>query len=176
MGDTLERAKELFTAYYGSYFQMHRAGHYEEYKTYDITKETEADWITEMIAQRTKELSIRDWNAVLELLSIAKNNGDSRILDNVISFTERHLMSSDSIVKLMYAENIIEIIKSVRDKSSIALLHKSYKVTALLLQDIVAKPLIIDPGHELALFNLRDKKALNQRAQNNIDVIKSFLE
>ncbi|NIK80037.1 hypothetical protein FHS15_005221 [Paenibacillus castaneae] len=175
MEDHNERAKELFAAYYGSYFQMHRAGYYNEYQKYEISKDTEAIWLEEMIVQRTSELSIRSWEAVHQLLSIAKNNPDSRILDAVISFTTRHLMSSDSVVKLMYAENIIEIIKLVKGKCTIEQLHEACKVTALLLEDIIAKPLIIDPGHELILFQIKDKRALNLRAKNNIDLIKGLL-
>ena len=34
MENEWQRAKELFTIYLGSSFQMHREGDYEEYKTY----------------------------------------------------------------------------------------------------------------------------------------------
>jgi hypothetical protein len=170
-----QRAKELFNAYFGSYFQMHRDGKYEEYKTYQVTKETETEWLEESIAKYTAELSIRNWDAVAQLLSIAKNFPDSRILDHVIAFTSRHLMSSDSIVKLMYAEHIVAIIKLVKDKCATEQLHNAYKVTALLLEDIISKPLIIDPGHELHDFQIKDKKSLNNRAAKSIELIKEML-
>lgn len=167
--------KELFTLYFGSYFQMHRDGKLEEYKSYNISKEEEAGWLEELIAKYTGELSIRSWDAVIGLLSVAKNYPDSRILSNVISFASRHVMSSDSIVKLMYAENIIAIIKLVSNKCSTEQLHYAYKVTALILEDIISKPLIIDPGHELHEFQLKDKKSLNNRASKSIEVIKEML-
>lgn len=175
MDDTKQRAKELFTSYFGSYFQMHRDGKYEEYKSYDISKDAEAEWYEELIAKYTGELSIREWDAVLGLLSIAQNYPEGRILDHAISFTSRHVMSSDSIVKLMYAETNIEIIKLVKNKCSTELLHKAYKGTALILEDIISKPLIIDPGHELHLFHLKDKRSLNNRAAKSIEVIKEML-
>jgi hypothetical protein len=170
-----QRAKELFTSYFGSYFLMHRDGKYEEYQTYDVTKETETEWLEELIVKYTGELSIRNWDAVIQLWSLAKNFPDSRILDHVIAFTSRHLMSSDSIVKLMYAEHIILIIKLVKDKCSTDQLHNAYKVTALLLEDIISKPLIIDPGHELQDFQIKDKKSLNNRAAKSIELIKEML-
>lgn len=175
MDQTLQRAKELFTSYFGSYFQMHRDGKYEEYKTYQVTKETEAEWLEESIAKYTAELSIRNWDAIALLLSIAKNFPDSRILDNVIAFASRHLMSSDSIVKLMYAEHSVAIMKLVKDKCSTEQLHHAYKVTALILEDIISKPLIIDPGHELHDFQIKDKKSLNNRAAKSIELIKEML-
>ncbi|WP_053375884.1 hypothetical protein [Paenibacillus sp. FJAT-27812] len=175
MDQQAQRAKELLTSYYGSYFQMHRDGKYEEYKTYDVAKETETEWLEELIVKFDGELSIRNWDAVIQLWSLANNFPDSRILDHVIAFTDRHLMSSDSIVKLMYAEHIILIIKLVKDKSSTEQLHNAYKVTALLLEDIIAKPLIIDPGHELQHFQIKDKKSLNNRAAKSIELIKEML-
>ncbi|WP_155971643.1 hypothetical protein [Paenibacillus sp. Soil522] len=154
---------------------MHRDGKLEEYKSYNISKEEEAGWFEEMIAKYTGELSIRSWDPVIGLLTVAKNYPDSRILDNVITFASRHVMSSDSIVKLMYAENIIAIIKLVSNKCSTEQLHRAYKVTALILEDIISKPLIIDPGHELHEFHLKDKRSLNNRASKSIEVIKEML-
>lgn len=176
MDHNIQRAKELFTCYFGNYFQMHLNGKFEEYKSFNISKEEEAEWHEELIAKYAGELSIRSWDAVIGLLSVAKNYPKSRILDHVISFTSRHVMSSDSIVKLMYAENIIEIIKLVSNKCSTEQLHNAYKVTALILEDIISKPLIIDPGHELHEFNLKDKKSLNNRAAKRIEVIREMLE
>lgn len=175
MVDTNSRAQELFTAYYGNYFQMHRAGELEEYKSYEIAKETETAWYDVMIAKNASELSIRNWDAVLELLSIAKNYPDPIIVEHVMAFANRHVKSSDSIVKLMYAENMIEIIKLVRSKASTELLHQAYKSAAQLLDDVMSSALIIDPGHDLKSLNLKDKKSLNHRAAINIEMIKEML-
>ncbi|OMF24860.1 hypothetical protein BK133_22470 [Paenibacillus sp. FSL H8-0548] len=175
MSEGLLRAKELFTPVFGNYFQMHRLGTLEEYKSFDITKDVETAWFDEMIANDVLELSIRNWDAVLHLLSVAKNYPDSKILEQVVAFASRHIMSSDSIVKLMYAENIIEIIKLVKLQSSTELLHQAYKAAAQILDDIILKPLIIDPGHELQLFDLKDKRSLNLRATKGIEAIKELL-
>jgi len=175
MEDTNRRAQQLFNAYYGSYFQMHREGKLEEYKSYEVSKETELEWYDEMIAQNARELSIRNWDAVLQLVSIAKNYPAVIILEHVISFANRHVRSSDSIVKLMYAENMIELIKLVKNNANIELLHQAYKSTATLLDDVISSALIIDPGHDLKSLNVKDKKSLNHRAAKNIDAIKEML-
>jgi len=114
LDDKILRAKKLFTSYDGSTFHMYREGQLEEYKQYNISKELEVDWFKELIAQYTQELSIKDWNAVFRLDSIASNYQDESILKNVLSFASRNVMSSDSIVKLMYAERIIEIINKTK--------------------------------------------------------------
>ena len=175
MAEQATRAKQIFTGHYGNYFQMHREGNYEEYKTYEITKEQEAAWYAELIEMNVNRLSIRNWDAVIQLLLVAKNHPDSHILERIIAFASRHVMSSDSIVKLMYAEHIIEIIKLVKSKAEIELLHRAYKTAAQILDDIMSKPLIVDPGHDLQSLGLKDKRSLNQRAGKNIEVIKELL-
>ncbi|WP_139998661.1 hypothetical protein [Paenibacillus paridis] len=171
----MQRAKELFTDYFGNYFQMHKNGLLEEYKTYEVTKEAETQWYEEMIANEVKKLSIRNWDAALQCVSISKNYPDSKIVEQIVAFASRHVMSSDSMVKLMYAELIIEIIKLVKAHTATELLHKAYKETAIILEDIISKPLIIDPGHELHVFGLKDKRSLNLRAANSIESIKALL-
>ncbi|RKP57974.1 hypothetical protein D7Z26_00200 [Cohnella endophytica] len=173
MDDQLIRAKELFTSYDGSTLHMYREGQLEEYKQYNIPKQLEIDWFNELINQYTQELSIKDWNAVYRLDSIANHYKDERILRNVVAFTSRNVMSSDSIVKLMYAEGIIEIINKTKDQIQNDLRTEAYKTTYLILEDIINKPLIIDPGHELENYNLKDKKSLNDRAKRSIEKIKN---
>ena len=175
MENEWQRAKELFTIYLGSSFQMHREGDYEEYKTYNVPKELEVIWFNELIDQFSKELSIMDWNAISKLELIAKIHLEPRIIENVTQFASRHIMSADSIVKLMYAENIIRLTKLFKKVIPKELLYKAYQTAVQILEDIISKPLVIDPGHELQQFNLRDKRSLNNRARVNIEEIKEEL-
>lgn len=175
MEDHLSIARRLFAEYYGNYFQMNRAGHYEAYRGYQITKEQETKWYEELIAQNVGELSIRNGDALAELVSISRNKPDCHILHHVITFAARHVMSSDSIVKLMYAENIIGIVKLVRNNAETELLHRAFKTAADLLDDIMTKPLIVDPGHDLQSLGLKDKRGLNLRASKSIAMIKELL-
>jgi Xaa-Pro aminopeptidase len=173
--DQFERAKELFVLYHGNTLQMYRAGVLEQYKHFDVQQPAEKQWFEELVEKYTKELSIRDWTAADNLAQLASSYKDKAILENVVSFVSRHLMSSDSIVKLMYAERIIEIVKRLKKEIAIELVHKAYKAAAIILEDIMIKPLIVDPGHELANYNLTDKKSLNNRAKKSIEEIKNDL-
>ena len=106
---------------------------------------------------------------------IAKIHLEPRIIENVTQFASRHIMSADSIVKLMYAENIIRLTKLFKKVIPKELLYKAYQTAVQILEDIISKPLVIDPGHELQQFNLRDKRSLNNRARVNIEEIKEEL-
>lgn len=169
----MERAKELFLQHFGSFMSMRREGVYEAYKQFEIDREVENEWINECIDSCTKQLSIRDWEAASSLLAIVKVHSDERVLQNVVAFVMKQLMSADSIVKLMYAEHLIEMVKAIRPTISDAIRFESYEAALYLLEDIIKKPLVIDPGHELSLFKLRDKRSLNNRAQISIDTIKN---
>jgi hypothetical protein len=173
--DEQQRAKEIFTSYLGSFIHMYREGVLEEYKGYDIAKQTEIEWFDEMMDSFTKELSIMNWNGVFRLEALARNYPNPMILENVAAFASRHLMSADSLVKLVFAEKLIELIKLFKKEVSLELLYKAYKSTIEILEDTITKPLILDPGHELDQFNLKDKKALNIKARRNIDELKEFI-
>ncbi|OPA73813.1 hypothetical protein BVG16_27435 [Paenibacillus selenitireducens] len=175
MDNQLLRAKELFTSYHGSTLHMYREGDLEEYREYNIPKDMEIEWFKEMIDQYTRELSIRDWNAVEHLDLIADHYPDASILKNIESFASRNVMSSDSIVKLMFAEKMIDIIKKTKKHIPEELLIEAYKTTYIILNEIMNKPLIIDPGHELEQYNLKDKKSLNNRAKRSIENLKNEL-
>ncbi|QYR21938.1 hypothetical protein KZ483_02560 [Paenibacillus sp. sptzw28] len=175
MDDQNRRAQELFNYYHGSFVHMHREGNLEEYRSYGISKETEIEWFKELIRTYTVKLSIRDWDAVNSLGLISSNYQDKSILENVVSFTQKHVMSSDSVVKLMYAESIIRILKTCRKVISNDLLFDACRVVVRILEDIVSGPLILDPGHELTDLALKDKRSLNSRAQKDIEEIKSIL-
>ncbi|MFC4775174.1 hypothetical protein ACFO9Q_00065 [Paenibacillus sp. GCM10023252] len=175
MTEQAERAKELYIQYYGSFVQMHRDGLYEEFKSYDVPESLQIEWGQEMIEQHSRELSIRNWDAVSALQLIAMNVKHVLIIENIIVFTSRHLMSSDSIVRLMYAERMMAIIKQLRPIMPQPLLLRSLKETVTILENIIAQPLIVDPGHELSNYGLKDKRALNLRAKSNVDAIMDSL-
>ncbi|OCT12285.1 hypothetical protein A8709_31110 [Paenibacillus pectinilyticus] len=171
----LARAKDIFTQYQGNTIQMHRAGLLETYKAFEISKETEHQWAKELIDRYISELSIRDWEAFSRLASLARDFKDIRILTNVVSFVSKHIMSSDSLVKLMVAESMIEMLTCLKTAITQDILYESLQITKRILDDIMSKPLILDPGHELAAFNLRDKKSLNLRANRSVEALRGLL-
>ncbi|KGE18049.1 hypothetical protein [Paenibacillus wynnii] len=175
MDEQAQGAKELFALYYGSLLHMHREGKSEEYRSYNISKEIEIEWFQEMIEKHSKDLSIRNWDAVASLSSIAKNYQDSSMVEKVASFAARNIMSADSIVKLMFAEGMVEIIRSNKKVLSKELLFKACKGTVEILEGIISLPLVIDPGHELEQFHIKDKRSLNSRAKQGVQAVMDIL-
>lgn len=62
-----ERAKQLYTNYYGSSFFMGREGDYEEYKQYNVPSELESQWRAERIAYLAGKLTPDDRDTVIAL-------------------------------------------------------------------------------------------------------------
>jgi hypothetical protein len=51
MEDSTQRAKELYTRFLGSSFNMHREGVLEEYKKFEILRETEIEWLNDVVVE-----------------------------------------------------------------------------------------------------------------------------
>lgn len=150
---------------------MHRGGVYTDYKQWDVPQELEQAWMDERIGQLTAGLSIMNWDAVDELTSIAKYHANPLIIAAVTAFASRQLMSADSMVRLVYAERLIELIKRYESIIPVDKLRETYQLTMNLLEDVVMKPLVLDPGHELQQYGLKDKRGLNLRVEKNKEEI-----
>lgn len=150
---------------------MHRGGVYTDYKQWDVPQELEQTWMDERIGQLTAGLSIMNWDAVDELTSIAKYHANPLIITAVTAFASRQLMSADSMVRLVYAERLIELIKRYESIIPVDKLRETYQLTMNLLEDVVMKPLVLDPGHELQQYGLKDKRGLNLRVEKNKEEI-----
>ena len=66
-GAAYERAKQLYTNYYGSSFSMGREDEYEEYAQYHVPPALERQWRAERIAYLTSKLSPDDRVTVIAL-------------------------------------------------------------------------------------------------------------
>lgn len=164
-------AKDLFVKHYGSAIQMHREGVYADYKRWDVPQELEEQWIGERIQQLSSELSIMNWDAVDELALIAKHRTEPSIIKAITAFASRQLKSADSMVRLVYAERLIELIKRYESSLPMDKLRETYQLTMDLLVDVATKPLVLDPGHELQQYGLKDKRGLNLRVEKNKEEI-----
>ncbi|MHA7579503.1 hypothetical protein ACX12E_03830 [Paenibacillus vandeheii] len=125
----------------------------------------------ERIGQLTSALSIMNWDAVDELTSIAKYHANPLIITAITVFASRQLTSADSMVRLVYAERLIELIKRYESIIPVDELREAYQLTMNLLEDVVTKPLVLDPGHELQQYGLKDKRGLNLRVEKNREEI-----
>lgn len=175
MPEQTQRAKELYTRFLGNFLNMHKQGLLEEYKSLEIPRELELEWLNEIAMEFSKQLSIRDWDAISAITVLSRSYQDSQIMENVSSFAARNIMSADSLVRLMYAEEMVDIIRSHKKVITKELLFHACKVAVQILEDVITQPLIIDPGHELKQLNLKDKRALNSRAQKSLEVVKELI-
>ncbi|CAI6079225.1 hypothetical protein [Cohnella sp. JJ-181] len=155
---------------------MYRAGVYEAYKAGQVPPETEALWLAELIEGYAGALSIRDWEAVSGLEAVAREHKDARAVHHTVKFAARHLMSADSAVKLIYAERLVAMLKALGGSLSTEALHEAIRTAKVVLDDVVAKPLILDPGHDLESLGIKDKRAMNQRAGTAVEALKALLD
>lgn len=175
MSDELQQAREIFTRYSGSLVQMHREGALKTYKEYDISRETEQQWFQEMADDYLQRLSIRDWDAVTALDTLSRHYQNPVIVDKIASFADRNIMSADSIVRLMYAEGLVGIVRAHKLLISRELLFSACRTAVLILENVIVQPLVIDPGHELQQLGLRDKRTLNSRAKKSIEEVEVLI-
>lgn len=171
MEDLSEQAHALFACYLGSAVQMHREGVLDQYKQYEIPRETEIEWFREIVVSCTQQLSIRDWEAVSRLEALSKNYQSPDIVENTASFASRNIMSADTIVRLMFAESLVGIIRANKAVISRELLFSACRTAVKILEAVIAQPLVIDPGHELQELGLKDKRSLNLRAKKSMDEV-----
>ncbi|WP_379161706.1 hypothetical protein [Paenibacillus sp. sgz5001063] len=175
MENNTEQARELFTRYLGSPIQMHREGVLQQYKQFEVGKETEQLWAEDLTAGYLQQLSIRDWEAVAALEALSKQYPNPVIVEKTVAFASRNLMSADSIVRLLFAENLVGIIRSHKKVLSREQLFSACRAAAELLQSVAGQPLVADPGHELEHLGLKDKRGLNSRAKRGIDEVEALL-
>jgi hypothetical protein len=175
MEEETRQAQEIFIRYLGSAVQMHREDALKQYQQYGIAREMELQWFQEMIVEWCGRLSIRDSEAVVRLEALSKHYQDPVIVDRTASFASRNLMSADSIVRLMYAEALVGIIRAHKMVITRELLFSACRVAVQLLESVVAQPLVTDPGHELQQLGLRDKRALNSRAKKTIEEVERLI-
>jgi len=175
MVEQVEAAKKLFIKYSGSMLDMHREGKFKEYKSFNISTEIEMQWFEEMINGYADNLSIRNWEAVTFLASISKNYQNNLMVEKVTSFALRNIMSADSVVRLMFAEGLMEIIRANKKVVTKDLLFKACRATVEILEGVITEPLVIDPGHELEQYQLKDKRSLNSRAKQDIEAVMEIL-
>lgn len=175
MTEQTQRAKELYSRFMGNFLNMHKEGFLKEYKSFEIPREIELEWLNELALEFSKQLSIRDWDAISTIEAISRNYQDSWVVEKVSSFASRNILSADSMVRLMYAEKLVEIIRSHKKVITKDLLFQACKVTVQIIEDVISQPLVIDPGHELKQLNLKDKRALNSRAQKSLEEVKELI-
>lgn len=174
-GKDQEQARELFRRYQGNRVLMHREGVLKSYQEFEIPAEQETQWLQEIVAEGIAALSIRDWEAISRLETVSKHYQDPVMVEQAASFASRNILSADSVVRLMYAESLVGVIRSNKKVLTRELLFSACRIAVQILDDVIAQPLVVDPGHEPGQLGLKDKRALNSRAKKGIEEIEKLL-
>lgn len=177
MDNNLMRAKELFFRYCGSFFFMDREGDYGEYKMYNISKETELQWIEEMVDGKVKQLSFDNTTVFFNLGLIASNyythnNIVEKIVKTLLNFVSNNIDSLDSLFKLIYAETLLEIPCFSKE-----LTRAKIEGVMELLQRVLSNPISVNKDWEKRLpAEFLGEKAIRDRLNRDLKRAKDIQE
>ena len=143
----MNKAKQVFLKYNGSYFHMERDGQLSTYKSYDISKNTERQWLRE----HQKELitQIQTGNSidvyVSRLCNVMRQSKDDEYLDSLINALSKSIKNADTFVQLRIAEELLEVINffaldDIGDWRKLAS-HKSLAID--ILKNVLSQPITI---------------------------------
>jgi len=80
------RAKEIYSTYSGSKFQMMRDGVLKEYESLNIPLETENTWLQEIVSQEFSRLDIKSIDTFFPLWYIIEHHALSNCFDRLAYF------------------------------------------------------------------------------------------
>jgi len=119
-----DRAKELFFEYSGKHCQMANDGVYDEYKSYNISKAQEDQWLEEI--RREQVLNNASDSAATRILfakrcSIAKRLKDSDMLSELLNmlFSEE-VLADDPLSKLYMYETLGDTLRYFKRYCSVS--------------------------------------------------------
>ncbi|MDR2010289.1 MAG: hypothetical protein LBQ22_07390 [Bacteroidales bacterium] len=107
------KAKELYQRYQGSKFQMMRDGFYQEYLTYNVSKEEEDKWLEELVIININNLNINDIDSFSELGLLLRFNlsiVNFGIVHIMRFLEENEKMANDKFSFLKFSQKVISII------------------------------------------------------------------
>jgi hypothetical protein len=84
------RAKEIYFTYASSKFQMMRDGLLHEYSQYDVSRDLEEEWLTELLHKEINKLNINDSESLFPLWYIIEINCKIDYLEKLIEYAEKN--------------------------------------------------------------------------------------
>lgn len=152
-----ERAKELFSIYYGNKFFMWKDGDLEEYKTYDISQDQELIWKDELARELFSNLEVKHDSTLTGLHIIINYFGDSPLLKKVAEYISQNYLEADSFLKIRYAEDLEDMIQKCENFNvhcSEELMTLLRKLAMEILENVLSHPIEINRESEMILdFN-----------------------
>lgn len=153
MRDNLQEAKEMFLKYNGSHFFMSREDDYEKYKSFNVTKEQELTWITEIQQDnismiRSGSLLPNDIkNIFCSALSSIRTYKSIELFHNFVEAYKDSATKMDSFSKMIIAEEIFETVRSLRfskDLQKNELIDDIRVFAVYIMKDILQNPIVVD--------------------------------
>lgn len=171
------KAKDLFMKYNGSYFHMTREGDYDKYKQYNVTKDQELIWKSELVDKLCNELSTDNFNALSSLTTLAGNYDAQEILRKVIAYTSKNIQKGDSFIKIIYCEQIFVIIeKTIKQNKNLQtkLINESFDLIKKTLKDVLNNPVDIKPDRDMQFILEPIEEYIRNRATNCLNEVNTF--
>lgn len=174
----IDKAKEIFLRYQGSYFQMERDGVLSHYRSYNINQETEKKWIkeyqSELIAQIEAGISI-DVH-LSHLCSAIRQYKDDEYLNRLTNILSKILASVDTFIQLRIAEELLEIVQyfisnKIGNKENL----KSLKDLARdILRNIKSQPIILSEETKRTVIfeDTLEEENIRKRAEQKLNDFK----
>jgi hypothetical protein len=170
-------AKRLFLKYEGSHFYMERAGEYNLYKAFNVSKEQELIWIKEYeqqisdILKNSNDVASADsyYSILCRVISQYKDVESLKALLKTVSQAYRKF---DSFTKLRFAEGLFSIVESFNNYESreIQVLLDAKKLSVEILKYVISNPVAIDPYYKNVdyLSDILTKEEIINRASRKI--------
>lgn len=175
-------AEELFKGYYGSHFFMEREGEYSLYKSYQVSKEKELEWIKEIQNESlekiksTKEIS-DDFHPFCSSIEQYKSFD---MLDKLIAIARDKIGKADTFNDVLLIRGITESIvffvkRDINKYSMPPFIDETLKLWDRLLDVPV---IVSERGIKSAQFNEEDdfEEYIKNRIKTNISLLKQMKE
>lgn len=181
MSSNLETAKVIFIKYGGNHFFMEREGEYILYKSFNISKEQEIDWIREHHKEIIRRIKAE--NSVKTLVTKLSEISNSIILfkdidsfQSILDIVKEKSRVVDSFSRLRMAEEIYNIIDAL-SKNKVKkenVLPYAKKLVLDILNSIIENPIIVDEDyHKMGyLKDILNDDNIISRAKRLIQIIK----
>lgn len=143
-------AEEIFKNYKGNCYQMMREGDLDRYKTFNVLKETENKWLTEMQSELCSDLISTTNNKLKaeyfsEYGSIVVLLKDSNGLLNMMGYLNKNISILDSNTIFRFINTILNAQKSFQNNKVISNIVSE---CLLILKNMLQKPLFISDDYK----------------------------
>lgn len=170
----MNKAKEIFLFYCGSYFHMERDEQLTKYKGYNIDRNTEKEWLREYQSElltKIEEGKSIEHNLIIYCDAL-RNLRDDKNLGTLFDVIEKKIEDVDTFVRLRISEELLKVINfllsnSIGKKQKI-LYYK--KLSLDILRKVISEPIIIseETKKNVSFEDTLREESIKQRAEDNL--------